>query len=550
MTRKRFLIFIFLAFGIFTLSAHTAFAANYYVKNGGNDRSDGLSDATAWATIAKVNDFASRNGFSDGDTINFKRGNIWSDGETLGNYDSSTNWGVINGLTIQDYGSGAKPKITGTIKQPIRFNGRGNVKNLTIKNIDVSGTGWCNRSYSGGQIEVKNVNNVIMDGIYCDGHAGTTAWNTVESGLLFDNISGNLEIKNCEIFNLVTKDGPAGYDDDDRHAVVFWSYNPKVEGSVSIHHNLFHHIDADGMQLGAIQVTTEIYNNSINHFGENAIDLKNCKNVVIRNNDLYRGTYAPGGGGTGDIDPAIIVVHEFDKSNWVGAVSLNTEITENYFHDSDYKGIYVNDSKDVNVYQNVFKDIRTAIYSESVNGFSINDNLFTLSSNKAAVGEWGSAMIIGKNAWVDNIQIHGNKIYIDNTTHNYGIVWRAVAGQNGNAITNNIIYLTNNSSNTFPLIIVDIDNSNIFPKIEDNGCFNPNSKNRTSWDGKINYQFPGAVFEDPLFTNPEAGDFKLQIGSPVKSLSSTNISMPSNLGEATGGGNYLPSPKNLRLTIN
>ncbi len=245
---------------------------------------------------------------------------------------------------------------------------------------------------------------------------------------------------------------------------------------------------------------------------------------------MFRGIYAPGGGGTGDIDPAIIVVHEFDKSNWAGAVSQNTQITENYLHDSDYKGIYVNNSKDVNVYQNVFKDIRTAIFTESVNGFNINDNLLHLDTNKDSVGEWGSAIRIGSNAWVDNVQIHGNKIYIDNTTHNYGIIWKSVAGQNGNAITNNIIYLTNNSSNTFPLIIVDIDNGNIFPEIEDNGCFNPNSTNRTSWDGKINYQFPGAVFEDPLFTNPEVGDFKLKIGSPVKSLSSTNVLMPEILG--------------------
>ncbi len=180
MIRKRFLKFLILAFGIFTLFADTAFSENYYIKNGGNDRADGLSDGNAWATIAKVNDFASQNGFSNGDTINFKRGNIWSDGETLGSNDGSTDWGVINGLTIQDYGSGDKPKITGSIKQPIRFNGRGNIKNLTIKNLDVSGTGWCDRSYSGGQIQVNNVTNVIIDGIYSDGHAGTTVWNTVD----------------------------------------------------------------------------------------------------------------------------------------------------------------------------------------------------------------------------------------------------------------------------------------------------------------------------------------------------------------------------------
>ncbi len=48
---------------------------------------------------------------------------------------------------------------------------------------------------------------------------------------------------------MVNKVGPAEYDDDDRHAVVYWSYNPKVEGSLSIHNNIFHHIDAAGYNL-------------------------------------------------------------------------------------------------------------------------------------------------------------------------------------------------------------------------------------------------------------------------------------------------------------
>jgi hypothetical protein len=55
---------------LFVASGSWAEAASYFVKNGGSDAADGLSDANAWANISKVNSTA----FSAGDTINFRRG--------------------------------------------------------------------------------------------------------------------------------------------------------------------------------------------------------------------------------------------------------------------------------------------------------------------------------------------------------------------------------------------------------------------------------------------------------------------------------------------
>ncbi len=48
--------------------------AVYYVSNDGNDNADGLSDATAWASINKVNDFS----FATGDDVYFKSGDTWN----------------------------------------------------------------------------------------------------------------------------------------------------------------------------------------------------------------------------------------------------------------------------------------------------------------------------------------------------------------------------------------------------------------------------------------------------------------------------------------
>ncbi len=54
-----------------------SYSKNYYVKSTGNDNNTGLSDAQAWATIAKVN----ASSFSPGDTIFFNKGDTWR--ETL-----------------------------------------------------------------------------------------------------------------------------------------------------------------------------------------------------------------------------------------------------------------------------------------------------------------------------------------------------------------------------------------------------------------------------------------------------------------------------------
>ena len=48
-------------------------AATYYIKNGGNDNLDGLTDATAWETIAKV-----QAAVQSGDIVYFNSGDTWT----------------------------------------------------------------------------------------------------------------------------------------------------------------------------------------------------------------------------------------------------------------------------------------------------------------------------------------------------------------------------------------------------------------------------------------------------------------------------------------
>lgn len=92
------------------LSAVSCLAATYYVKPGGNDLADGLSDATAWASIAKVNATA----LSAGSQVLFKAGGVYNDA-TLVPSGSGTS---ANRIIYGAYDTGAKPILTTAITLP------------------------------------------------------------------------------------------------------------------------------------------------------------------------------------------------------------------------------------------------------------------------------------------------------------------------------------------------------------------------------------------------------------------------------------------------
>ncbi len=81
-------------------------AADYYVRNGGDDQASGTSDATAWATIEKVNAIFPT--LKPGDRILFKRGDIF-----LGTLRIKASGTSASPIIIGAYGTGNNPVITG-----------------------------------------------------------------------------------------------------------------------------------------------------------------------------------------------------------------------------------------------------------------------------------------------------------------------------------------------------------------------------------------------------------------------------------------------------
>ena len=87
-----------------------ASATTYYVSSStGNDANSGSSSSTAWQTIAHVNGQS----FQPGDSILFKRGDVWN--ESLAPASSGSSG---NPITFDAYGSGAAPNLTGYYAVP------------------------------------------------------------------------------------------------------------------------------------------------------------------------------------------------------------------------------------------------------------------------------------------------------------------------------------------------------------------------------------------------------------------------------------------------
>lgn len=95
------------------LLAVRSFAANYYVASTGNDTNNGLSPATAWRTVARVNQAMTANIFYGGDSLLFNRGDTFTGQITLNSNAAGT---ATRRFVIGVYGTGPKPILKGTTR--------------------------------------------------------------------------------------------------------------------------------------------------------------------------------------------------------------------------------------------------------------------------------------------------------------------------------------------------------------------------------------------------------------------------------------------------
>ncbi|MFA5104310.1 MAG: fibronectin type III domain-containing protein [Candidatus Margulisiibacteriota bacterium] len=169
---------------ILILLAGVSFSATYYVKNGGSDSADGLSDANAWGTISKVNN----RDLSAGDKVFFKRGSSWSD--TLIPKSSGS---AASPITFDAYDTGNAP----TVNINSNISKRRNLYILGKHDIQIRNMTFLNGTSEAdaffGNVELNNSYNIILEGV-------TVGGSFSKAGILIWNSSHNVLVRNSSIY--------------------------------------------------------------------------------------------------------------------------------------------------------------------------------------------------------------------------------------------------------------------------------------------------------------------------------------------------------------
>jgi len=469
----------FITCTLLILLANTVFSATYYVDaTGGRDTNSGTTERTAWKTIGKINSV----NFTSGDTIKFKRGHTWTDATlTLNRTRSGT-----RGITVEDYGIGAKPRIDGNSVQPIVINHA--LVDLTLKNIDISGS-----DTSGNRCHINGVNGLTIDGIDYNGHTGSTIYHR-SNAINIGSVDGDIEIKNCTIQNLLKDtfiNTIDAWGETDAHGIIFWypgDENVKLSGTVNIHNNVIHDVYADCIQTAGVHTTTNIYNNTFYHFGEQALDIKYSGYHTIYNNEMYHGDFGLHNAG-GYWGTAIIGCG--GATRWSKKYkSKNNVLRDNYIHTCKWIGVAALGANS-QIYRNYFKNIGTPLTIGSYGNLKVYNNVFELNTPAASETtypgtayefDW-STRYIGialsgirvQSARKANILIYNNTFYISSTNHLYGIGVQADADVTGTIIKNNIIHMARDNASVFPLYVEDYDNRGNLPTVEYNNLYGVHS---------------------------------------------------------------------------
>jgi hypothetical protein len=504
----------------------------YYVSSAGNDANNGLAPADEgggvgpWLTQGQVNTFAASPGFSNGDTVLFNGGDTFDDA-TLGSP------GVSN-FTFSSYGTG-KAIMPGSTRIPFQIDGGGTITGLTISNFDIFGS----RTLNSTNLYVTAVGGIVIHDIDCDGHGGGTAFGQDAISVVSPS-AGNVEIYNCNISNMGPATIPSVGTDDIGIIIQYMS-----SGHLYIHDNTIHDVNADCIQVWMAKgasFTSDISNNVLYNYGENAIDYKDSSNANIHANVCYREDTFTGDGGSGSQGYSI-ALHTPDESATTGN-SVYDNIIGRMDNVSDRGGIGITDVNGTLVYNNFFYRLdRPAIFLDDLTGVTIYKNRMEQCAGNVFIQNTTANFSIYYNLMInpmaysvggsyDGGGIYENNLGTGGLIANNTIAVIAGTGTCPNpinldfssaALTNNIVSgAIDDDAYDHPVRI----NATVVPTY--NCVYSSAGTKRVRW-GSTNYSssaedlalFQGAggtgsIFSDPLLTDPASDDFTLQAGSPCR----------------------------------
>lgn len=181
---------------ILLLLVTPCYATDYYVKNGGDDSKNGLSDANAWATLDKVSNTA-----SDGDTVYLKRGSTFTE-----------LFYTPKSFTIDAYGTGDLPIIDGENARDNCISASSDVE-LTISNIKLinslnNALNISNTVLKADEIEIENAgNNCISAPSGSDGYIKNSSLSKCTNNGIYTDGASSYSFDNIKIFVVTDNDG-------------------------------------------------------------------------------------------------------------------------------------------------------------------------------------------------------------------------------------------------------------------------------------------------------------------------------------------------------
>jgi len=433
--------------------------AIYYVSPcTGNDKNSGLSQTTAWRTIARVNTMQ----FSAGDKILFDsecsniQGNIFFDKNDVGS--------AVNPITISSYGSGRATIYAG--------NGVGlsanNTAGFVIKNLDFSAKG-SNNIHSGIQF-FSSTNTDYLDYVLIENctvsYFGATGINFITK---VSKGYSNVRINHCEVFDNIKTGVYFGSKNDayaHKNVEVNYvkAYNNKGS-QVITEYSSGSGIIVSGTDKALIQYCVAYNNGELNGWkggGPVGIWFYNTKNGIIQYCESYgnkAGKQHDGGGF--DIDGGCqncIIQYCYSHDNeGYGYALLEYGSTNTFTNNTIRYNISQNDARknglgainiwavdsnhkinDSFIYNNTFyvtksnlagTDIPTGIYIQNANMFhtKVVNNIFYLSDSLPFAKSFGEPITTSQLLVLNNCYYNSNGSYNFNWGNNYSsfLSWRS-----------------------------------------------------------------------------------------------------------------------------
>jgi hypothetical protein len=227
--------------------------ATYYVKAGGNDSLNGLSDATAWATISKV-----QSTVTGGDTVYFRSLDTWTSSS-----DQVLN-ATIAGVTYDGstYGSGIRAtfQATANLQAVVKVK----ASNITFRGFNINMNSKVTGGIYIGSYATSSVSNLIVTN--CKIHDNADGWvYGIHAAPFYSNVTvSNVIITDNEIYN-TAHEGLAIYRS--------WGATPinaKIDGLIA-RNNIIHHTGLTGRMT----------------YGDGIYIANDVDNVTIEFNTIY-----------------------------------------------------------------------------------------------------------------------------------------------------------------------------------------------------------------------------------------------------------------------